>query len=397
MKHIKIFLFILLLFPFTASGNTFNTKLKVITVANGKYVSQYNLCKDYNFDQIFDSVLQRGKIFFNAHFVIYQLGMRAILLDDKIVKSNYEISRAKNGEVFFPADIAIEILNTFYDKQFSIKDNFIILQKENEPVTKKEKDVEDTKLDVAKVDDESNDKKEKIHFIVIDAGHGGKDPGALGGGGAKEKDVVLQVAKKLNTFLSKKTNNVQIKLTRNKDVFLELGERTEIANKMLKKDKNGIFISIHANASLSPRISGFETYFLSRNPTNDDARVTAALENNVIMMEDNSKHKYNDVEFVEALMLTSQIQKESGKLAELVQNELVSNLTKHESRGVKKADFFVLRGALMPAILVEIGYMTNKTELTKMKSKDYQEKLVKAIGNGIIDFVNNYDLIVNKH
>ena len=167
---------------------------------------------------------------------------------------------------------------------------------------------------------------------------------------------------------------------------------------MLKNNVNGIFVSIHANASISSKISGFETYFLSQNPTNEDARTTAALENNVVILEDRSRRKsYNDVDLIEALMITTQIQKESAMLAQHIQKGMDKRIWEFKSRGVKKADFFVLRGALMPAVLVEMGYMSNRRELSYLKKTGYQRKVAEGIGRGIIEFIKKYNkMIKNK-
>jgi N-acetylmuramoyl-L-alanine amidase len=168
-------------------------------------------------------------------------------------------------------------------------------------------------------------------------------------------------------------------LTRNDDRFVELSKRTEIANRMLTSEKNGIFVSIHVNASLSPKISGFETYFLSPNPTNEEARTTSTIENNVIVMENGHHHKkYDDVEYVEALMLNTQIQKESSMLAQHIQRYLGKQLDQAKSRGVKKADFYVLRGSLMPAVLVEIGYISNQKEAKSLKNQRNQKRKQKT-------------------
>ena len=102
------------------------------------------------------------------------------------------------------------------------------------------------------------ERSERISFVVIDAGHGGKDPGAIGAGKLKEKHIVLKIARSLERELRHKLRNIRIYMTRRSDRFIELSKRTDIANRYLRKGKNGIFISIHANASISKRISGFE-------------------------------------------------------------------------------------------------------------------------------------------
>lgn len=350
------------------------------------YVSQYDMVNVYNLEQSFDVITQRGKLYRKSSFVVYQIGISAALVNGQLIRADYPVFR-NNGEVFIPLDMAKVILASLYQEGLTdVHDNRLFLTiplrdkiKTVEPIGKNGKNV---------VPKSSND---RIAFIIIDAGHGGKDPGATGNG-VREKDIVLSVGRALEKYLKPKLKDTRIYLSRSDDHFIELGRRTEIANSKLSTNCNGIFVSIHANASISPKIAGFETYFLSQNPTNEEARKTAALENEVIVLEDkNSAKNYNDVDFLEALMLTTQIQKESGMLANCVQLSMDRKISEYKSRGVKKADFFVLRGSLMPAVLVEIGYITNKKECKSLTKSEYQTKIVSGIGDGILDFIRKYN------
>ena len=350
---------------------------------NGKeYVSLYEICRDGEFDQTIDPVLGRGKIYKKTYVAVYQIDLSVILAGKELIKSDYPVRRGAEGEVFIPADSAQKILELMLEKKFSRLDNYIKEDSESKSIVKKPVTAED------------DGRYEEIDFIVIDAGHGGKDPGAVGKGGKREKDITLAVSKRVYDILKRELKGVNIRLTRSTDVFLELGERTEIANRLLRKSKNGIFICIHVNASISPKSSGFETYYLSRDPTTDDARVTATLENNVVVLETKKKHHYDDIEFIEALMLAAQIQKESHILAELIQKNMTSAMKQSHSRGVKRADFFVLRGSLMPAVLVEIGYITNKKELNLLVTPNYQAVVSEAVAGGITSFVAGYNKLV---
>ncbi len=316
--------------------------------------------------------------------------MSIMLIDGFLVKDNSPIIRS-NGEVLFPISLFTNLINSFYPEYHLIKAKKYFSLVLHKNLAGKVKPVKKNIPDIAI----HRNQKNKITFVIIDPGHGGKDPGALGKK-TREKNITLQISKKLRNYLKKKLGNkVQIKMTRYKDRFIKLGKRTEIANRLLRKNNNGLFISIHANASLSHRISGYETYFLSQNPSNESARSTAALENNVIILEKKSgKKAYKDFEYIEAIMLTTQIQKESRLLAYSIQNKLKGVLSRKKSRGVKKADFFVLRGCLLPSVLVEVGYITNKKDLKNLKSRSYQTKISHAIGNGILSFIRKYNKIV---
>jgi len=245
--------------------------------------------------------------------------------------------------------------------------------------------------------DEKPPARDRICFIIIDAGHGGKDPGAIGRGGLYEKSITLGVARSLEGYLKENLKGVRIVLTRQSDRFIELATRTKMANGHLRENENGVFVSIHVNASISPRISGFETYYLSQSPSNEEARATAALENNVVVLEEKSHRKsYDEIEHMEAFMLTAQIQRESALLAECIQSGMNGAATGFKSRGVKKADFFVLRGSLMPAALAEIGYITNQHEAQQLKKAACQEKIARGIGKGLVTFIKKYDQMIKN-
>ncbi|HOP62089.1 MAG TPA: N-acetylmuramoyl-L-alanine amidase, partial [Spirochaetota bacterium] len=123
---------------------------------------------------------------------------------------------------------------------------------------------------------------------------------------------------------------------------------------------------------------------------------TATLENNVIVLENNGKKKkkYDDLDYIEAMMLTTQIQKESSLLAESIQKQLDLKISEFKSRGVHKADFYVLRGALMPAVLVEIGFITHKKESQYLKKDIYQEKIAQGVSEGVLNFINKYNKMI---
>jgi len=314
-----------------------------------------------------------------------------MLIDGALYKSGKSVIR-KKGAVYIPSDAAVEILKAFYpDFILTRKENYLIWEHKatlEKPAEKKTEKVETGKA-----------ARDKITFIVIDAGHGGKDPGAVSRGKVsfREKNITLKIVKYVEAALKKRLKGIAIRLTRPDDRFVELSRRTEIANRLLKKHENGLFISIHVNASLSKKSSGFETYYLSQNPTNDEARTTAALENNVVVLEDKTADgSYGDIDYIEALMMTTQIQKESSMLADSLQHGLKKVLTSFKSNGVKKADFFVLRGVLMPAALVETGYLTNAKDAANLSSDAHQIKIGEGIAEGIEIFLKKYNNILSK-
>lgn len=227
------------------------------------------------------------------------------------------------------------------------------------------------------------DKQWKIDKIVIDAGHGGKDPGAVGKGGTKEKTVTLSVALKLGKMIEDKTG-VSVAYTRTTDEFVSLKNRTQFANSQNAK----LFVSIHCNASKRRSAAGFETFFLSPS-RNDEAQSVALLENEAIQFEED-RHEYGDFtneKFILASMMQSVFVKESEDLADKVQNGLARKMT-IKNRGVSQGPFYVLMGASMPSILVEAAFISNKSEEKFLKSDSGQQKIAEGIFTGLKQFID---------
>lgn len=363
-------------------------RLPVRLVASQAYISEYDIRTLLPVQSLFDILLQRGKVFRGPRFAIYTVGMSVAMAGDMLLRSDYPVTRIQ-GEVLIPLDIALPMITMLLDGySVSLQGSSIMVKKAAASGKEKPKEIKPL----------HHVSKDAIGFIVVDAGHGGKDPGAIGKSGIKEKLLTLQIARQVALELQKRLPGVDVVMTRTTDKFLELGERTEIANRLLKKGVNGIFVSIHCNASVVSKISGFETYYLSQNPSNEEARTTAVLENNVIVFESPEKRKrYSDVDIIEALMLNTQIQKESFMLASAIQKGLDRNINEFKSKGVKKADFFVLRGCLMPSALVEVGYITNPKEKGFLTDKNYQKKLARGITEGIMSFIDTYNTTVLKN
>ena len=222
-------------------------------------------------------------------------------------------------------------------------------------------------------------------LVVLDAGHGGHDSGALCGG-KKEKDLVLQITKKLYREL--KSEGYQVYLTRNTDRFLKLGQRTRIAD---KKDAK-VFISIHANAiankSRFNQVEGVETYFLQKTRDARSQRI-AARENASVLQGTDKLSK--DVIIDSVLNGPKIIQ--SHKLAIDVQNNMMKKLNSEykavKNGGVRPAPFYVLVGASRPSILVEVGYITNDKERARLFTSGYQNEIVDGIVDGVGSYLDN--------
>ena len=231
----------------------------------------------------------------------------------------------------------------------------------------------------------------KIQTVVIDAGHGGKDSGAVGKK-SKEKDIVLAVAKKTGNYIKKKYPDVKVVYTRDKDVFVELIERARIAN----RNNADVFISIHCNSvANSPKTGGAETFIMGEHRNSANLAV-AKRENASILYESNAEENYGgfDPNSTEAYIAFSFIQSEykqrSLELAELIQNELVTK-AKRGNRGVQQAGFMVLYKTAMPSVLVELGFISNPAEEQYMMSADGQDYLASAIYRAFCTYKTNYE------
>ncbi|APF17546.1 N-acetylmuramoyl-L-alanine amidase family protein [Caldithrix abyssi] len=228
-----------------------------------------------------------------------------------------------------------------------------------------------------------------IHTIVIDPGHGGKDPGAVGYYKLKEKDIVLSVGLLLGDYLKKRLPGVKILYTRDRDVFIPLWKRTKFAN----ENQGRLFISLHCNSSKSRRARGFETYFLSAEK-DEKAREVVLTENESIKFETaHDQKRYEGINFVLATLAQNAFIKYSQYLASVVQKMLRKFLRPlgMKDRGVKQGPFWVMVGATMPNILVEMGYISNKNEAKLLRRKSTQSKIALALAEGIVKFKNDFE------
>ena len=235
-----------------------------------------------------------------------------------------------------------------------------------------------------------NQAEGKDFVVVIDAGHGGKDPGAKGKS-INEKTINLFVAQKLGSLISQNHKDVKVVYTRKTDVFVDLDERANIAN----RNKADLFISIHTNAvKRGSAVAGTETYTLGLARTDENLEV-AMRENSAILLEDNYLQKYEgfDPNSSESYIIFEFMQnkhmEQSISLASEVQKSFVS--ANRKNRGVRQAGFLVLRKTSMPSILVELGYISNPIEERFMKGAEGQRRLATAIYNAFTKYKREYD------
>ncbi|MEJ2200797.1 MAG: N-acetylmuramoyl-L-alanine amidase [Desulfuromonadaceae bacterium] len=227
-----------------------------------------------------------------------------------------------------------------------------------------------------------------LRRIVIDAGHGGKDPGAIGPSGTLEKDVTLKIAKQLKKQLIAEFG-CDVVLTREKDIYLPLEERTAIANKV----GADLFISIHANANQNHSAYGVETYYLNFSK-NDQAAAVAARENDI------TQEQLGDLELILFDLMANAKINESSRLASEIQSAMVKHLSRDYSHirdlGVRQGPFYVLVGATMPSVLVESAFISNRREESRLISRKFHEKTGAAIVQGVRNYASDLKLIANN-
>lgn len=224
----------------------------------------------------------------------------------------------------------------------------------------------------------SSGNSSKALVVVIDPGHGGKDPGAVSRG-IREKDVVLGIGLKLGKYINDNYPDVKVVFTRNTDVFVPLIDRSKIAN----KNKADLFISLHANHCGTPAIRGTETFVLGLHRSEDNLEV-AKKENSVILLEEDYTTTYEgfDPNLSESYIMFELVQDlyldQSLTFADAIQNQFKSRLST-SNRGVKQAGFLVLRQSSMPSVLIETGFLSNSAEAGYLASEEGQNNLALSI------------------
>ncbi|MEI7484691.1 MAG: N-acetylmuramoyl-L-alanine amidase [Ignavibacteriota bacterium] len=227
----------------------------------------------------------------------------------------------------------------------------------------------------------------RIFTVIIDAGHGGKDPGTTGTTGVYERNIVLPIVQKINDFLSKEYTDVKVILTRDKDEFIELKNRGKIAN----NEGGNLFVSIHCNAKKNDENdkSGFEIYVLDLARV-DEAKAITYDENKFIAKNEKPDSAYIIERKIETSIFQQSYLRYSNRFAKIIETEMIKG-SKLPSRGVFQAGFWVLLSASMPSVLVECGYLSNTSDEAYLKSDKGQTEIAKSIFKAIRYFKMDYD------
>lgn len=216
-----------------------------------------------------------------------------------------------------------------------------------------------------------------IKKIVIDPGHGGEDPGAIGPGGIPEKEITLDIALKLKALLEQ-NSDLKVVLTRDKDVYVPLEVRTAIAN----SERADLFISIHANSTRNRNVSGFEVYTL--NFTKDPHAIEIAASENAV-----SSKTIGELESLIKKIIMNTKKEESVNLAKSIESNF-TKVTRVKSLGVKEAPFYVLIGAEMPSVLIEVGFLSNINDRERLCSENFRKNIAEGLFNGILSYITSF-------
>lgn len=305
-------------------------------------------------------------------------------IDTAIVNKNLQTGLVKN--------IVVRNLNAKNSQlEISLNEGYSNVE------TFQDKDTKEILITIHKkilVQAEENKSKWNFNCIVIDAGHGGKDPGAIGVTGVKEKDVNLNIALKLGKLILQNIPEIKVVYTRKTDEFIELYKRGKIANEAGGK----LFISIHCNSTEKKDngYRGFEVYLLRPGRTKEAIRI-AEFENSVIKYEDNPNRyeKLTDENFILVSMAHSQFMRYSETFSDFL-NQSWKTETEIPSLGVKQAGFYVLVGASMPSVLIETGFLSNRKDEAYLASSKGQSDIAQSIFNAIFKYKEFYSKEIGK-
>jgi len=371
-QHISLYLFFIFSLLFSN-----NTKIHLFELDNIYYFSAQEFSQLKNYKSISYNDKSKIEIFYPNNKLTFSHNSTFVKYDNTI----YHMATPailKDSIFYIP-------INSFtrLAQQLNIH-SFIINKKDMKIQILEPEDISNNDSEISITPYSPANTQWKIQTIVIDPGHGGKDPGAIGYHSMKEKHIVLDISKELGDYITQNMPDMDVIYTREDDTFLGLKNRTSIAN------KNGghIFISIHANASSAKSARGYEIFLLQPNSVNDAIDV-AIRENASIAFEKDPK-QYNQNQIIATLSQNAFL-KESEQLAIFVQNALKKELPKTRNRGIKQAGFHVLVGASMPNILIEVGFLTNKSEAQLLGKSYYRKQLAHGIYLGIKSYIENYN------
>jgi len=349
MKSTKLVISSCITFALLLSGcatvpSAYSTK-STTTIGGRRYVSVRSIAGAYNLEYHWDGIAKKAALSGAGKELRVMADSQIVLLNNSAYTMP-QAARVYQNSLVIPQTFTRQKIDPFFRSAYI----------EKEAIYFKPKDL-------------------VIKRVVIDAGHGGKDPGAIGRGGLKEKDVTLDVARRLKKKLQ--SSGIEVVLTRDSDEFVSLRERAKIS------DSSGadFFISIHANAARSKWVSGIEVFYLAES-IDDNLRSAKAAKNHKLDIFD--KYSGQNTETILWHLVLRENRRSSIELAQFASNSLSKKLSQR-NRGEKPARFYVLKTNL-PAILIEVGFISNSREEKRLRDSSYKNNIAQAISEGLLQY-----------
>ncbi|MFH0935465.1 MAG: N-acetylmuramoyl-L-alanine amidase [Candidatus Omnitrophota bacterium] len=320
--------------------------LPTYSINGVSYVSLADVCAAKNISLDYDVFTCTAVLRKDTHKINLMAGDALVLLDGEPTRLKYPVSLYK-GMIVVPSRFKEQVIDELFKEYRAKKETILPLR--------------------------------GIKRIVIDAGHGGNDPGAIGRSGLREKDVVLDIARRLSSIL--KSSGAEVTLTRSSDKFVSLEGRTNIANNY----KADLFISIHANANRVRSLNGFEIYYVANSV--DDYRRALWAAQHARLNFDSSCFASNSLTLKTILwdMIYTSSRGQSVELANSICRTVDRNLDA-KILGIKGGRYYVLKGTRMPAILIEVGFLSNSSEERLLKNSSYRQSIAEAIAEGVKNY-----------
>jgi N-acetylmuramoyl-L-alanine amidase len=325
--------------------------LPTYAIGNISYTPLIALCESKGISWDYDTFTGLTTLNKNNHKINFRLNDTLIIIDGKPQHLKHPV-QLYQGAIVIPSKFKEEILETIFPSAVASKEIQLPLI--------------------------------KIHKVVLDAGHGGSDPGTIGKTGMREKFINLDMAYRLKKILE--DSGVEVVMTRSSDVFIPLERRVEIAN----KSKADIFISIHANANRVRSLNGFEVYYINSTFSLDSQRALESAKENPLDLENCSL--LNRTLTLKAIlwdMIYTSNRAEAVTLAKAICRQMSHDLDVRVI-GTKSANFYVLKGTNIPSILLEIGFLSNQKEETRLSNSYYRQQLAEALAKGIQSYARDY-------
>jgi len=352
---------------------TNKSKLPALQLENEWLLDLYQFFQSLDFQVQWDSDINRLQASNKSRELRFRPDTERVLIDGRKL-SLIDPPLLKNGRLFMRTQAVVNLVNKYTDQSLIWNSSRKQLQVANPAAWAQNK----KKDPIGSLIENVPDRKEDQLLVIIDPGHGGRDPGAIGYNGLKEKKVVLEISRAIKNELEQEYPKIKPRLTRNRDEFIPLSQRTQIANQM----EGDVFVSLHANANRSQKAKGFEVYTLSGEATSPSGKELAKIENSALRYEGYKKSELDDISFILNQLRNSVHVRESRTIAQDMMERAQRQLP-IPTRRARQAPFWVLKDARMPAMLVETGFLSNPTEERILQKESYQQAVAKVIASSL--------------